>query len=251
MMNKFISFNFNSFKPIAKVKHSVKITEFADYVFDKYGELICIGIQEFITGDGKYLDELYEAFGKKYYVITPPSFDYRTHKRSLVTVTLLKKSIVETYEVIDIGHCLPNRISYLRAYIDGEPWYIMNCYMVQTANFSGKADWFIAQRKEQKEMLWSEVMEELAKQKDSRIITLGDFQESSDSSHIKELKELGYKEATAGLPTVRNDFFAEKNIDHILLSARAWDEFKPAGFALDGDLIDEISDHCLLVIMSA
>lgn len=127
----------------------------------------------------------------------------------------------------------------------------MNCYMVQTANFSGKADWFIAQRKEQKEMLWSEVMEELAKQKDSRIITLGDFQESSDSSHIKELKELGYKEATAGLPTVRNDFFAEKNIDHILLSARAWDEFKPAGFALDGDLIDEISDHCLLVIMSA
>ena len=46
MMNKFISFNFNSFKPIAKVKHSVKITEFADYVFDKYGEPICIGIQE-------------------------------------------------------------------------------------------------------------------------------------------------------------------------------------------------------------
>ena len=45
MMNKFISFNFNSFKPIAKVKHSVKITEFADYVFDKYGEPICIGIR--------------------------------------------------------------------------------------------------------------------------------------------------------------------------------------------------------------
>lgn len=251
MMNKFISFNFNSWKPIAKVKHSTKIKEFAEYVFDKYGEPIGICIQEFITGGGKYLDELYEAFDKKYCVITPPSFDYRTHKRSIVTVTLLKKSMIEKYEVIDIGNCLPNRTSYVRAYIDGEPWYIMNCYMVQTANLSGKADWFISQRKEQKEMLWSEVMEELARQKDSRIIALGDFQESSEASHIKELKEFGYKEAVAGFSTVRNDFFAEKNIDHILLSTRAWEEYKPAGFALVGDFIDEISDHCLLAIMPA
>lgn len=250
-MNKFISFNFNSWKPVVNVKHSKKIKKFGKYVMEKYGEPTVIGMQEFITGGGKYLDELYDAFNKKYYVITPPSFDYRTHKRSLVTVTLLKKSAVETYEVIDIGRCLPNRTSYVRAYIDGEPWYIMNCYMVQVANFSGKADWYISQRKEQKELLWSDVMTELSKQRDSRIIALGDFQESSESSHIKKLKELGYKEVAADFPTVRNDFFHEKNIDHILFSTEAWDKFKPTGISLDGDLIDDISDHCLLAIMSA
>ena len=94
-------------------------------------------------------------------------------------------------------------------------------------------------------------MTELSKQRDSRIIALGDFQESSESSHIKKLKELGYKEVAADFPTVRNDFFNEKNIDHILFSTEAWDKFKPTGISLDGDLIDDISDHCLLAIMSA
>ena len=30
----------------------------------KYGSALVIAIQEFISGGGKYLDELYEAFGK-------------------------------------------------------------------------------------------------------------------------------------------------------------------------------------------
>ena len=83
------------------------------------------------------------------------------------------------------------------------------------------------------------------------MVALGDFQESSDSSHIKALGEMGYKEVTAGFPTVHNNFFDVKNIDHILLSKKAWDDFKPVGFTLDGNVIDEISDHSLLAIMSA
>lgn len=250
-MNNFVSFNFNSWKPVAQIKHNTKIKKLAEYVMDKYGEPTVIGIQEFITGGGKYLDALVDVFDGKYYVVTPPSFDYRSHKRSLVTVTLLNKSLVERYEVIDIGSCLPNRTAYVKAYIGGEPWFIMNCYMVQTANFAGKADWYISQRQEQKNDLWSEIMSELTSQKDARMVALGDFQESSDSSHIKALGEMGYKEVTAGFPTVHDNFFDEKNIDHILLSKKAWDDFNPVGFALDGNVIDEISDHSLLVIMPA
>ena len=249
---KIISFNFNSWKAVTLVDYGSKINDFAKYIKKKYSEPTIIAIQEFITGGGKYLDKLYEAFEKKYYVITPPSFDYRTHKRSLVTVTLLNKKAVDKYEVFDIGHCLPNRISYVRAFICGNPWYLMNCYMVQTANLKGKADWYKELRKEQKEALWEEIMMELARQKDSRMIALGDFQESSDSIHLKTLEEKGYKEAVAGFPTVRNDFFDEySNIDHILLSAGACAEFKTAEFVLDGDLIDELSDHSLLAIISA
>ncbi len=250
-MNKFISFNFNSWKPVAQINHNTKIEKLAEHIRDKYGEPTVIGIQEFITGGGKYLDALVDAFDGKYYVVTPPSFDYRSHKRSLVTVTLLHKNAVERYTTIDIGSCLPNRTVYVKAYICGEPWLIMNCYMVQIVNFTGKTDWFISQRQEQKNDLWSEIMSELTSQKDARMVALGDFQESSDSSHIKALGEMGYKEVTAGFPTVHNNFFDEKNIDHILLSKKAWDDFNPVGFALDGNVIDEISDHSLLVIMPA
>ena len=245
MNSFFISFNFNSWKPVAQIDHNTKIKKLAEYVIDKYGEPTVIGIQEFITGGGKYLEALSDAFDGKYYVVTPPSFDYRSHKRSLITVTLLNKSVVESYEIINIGSCLPNRTAYVKTYIGGDPWYIMNCYMVQIANFTGKADWYISARKEQNNKLWSEIMSELTSQKDARMVALGDFQESSDSSHIKALGEMGYKEVTAGFPTAHN------NIDHIFLSKKAWDDFNPVGFALDANVIDAISDHSLLVIMPA
>ena len=44
-MNKFISFNFNSWKPVVNVKHSKKIKKFAKYVMEKYGEPTVIGMQ--------------------------------------------------------------------------------------------------------------------------------------------------------------------------------------------------------------
>lgn len=251
-MNTVISMNFNSWKPITTIKYSTKITHFARFVREHYGESepTCIAIQEFITGGGKYLDELYKAFGGKYYILTPPSFDYRVHNRSIVSLVLLNKSTVEKYEVINFGHCLPNRILYAMANINGKSWRIMNCYQVQTANFTGRADWYIAQRKELRKVLWKETMEELSRQKDSRMIVLGDFQESSESAHIMELKKMGYQEAAAGFPTVKNDFFEEKNINHIFFSAEAWKSFRPTGLALDSGLMDKVSDHCLLAVMS-
>lgn len=246
-----ISFNFNSWKPVAKMSYKKKINQFAAYIRKKYGGAVVIAIQEFVTGGGKYIGELYEAFGREYYIIVPPSFDYRTHARSLVTITLLKKSAVERYEVKDLGKCLPNRVSYVVAWIDGESWSILNIYAVQTANFSGKADWYITQRKELHEALWGEILAEAKSQSEGRVIILGDFQESSEGSHIKELNSMGYKETALGFPAVRNEFFKEWNIDHIFFSKMTWDELNPLEFALDGDLVDELSDHCLLAAMSA
>ena len=248
----FVSFNMNSWKPVAKgMSYKKKISRFASYIAKKYNNASVIAIQEFISGGGKYIDELYDAFEKEYYVIVPPAFDYHIHSRSIVTVTLLKKSVVERYEVKDLGKCLPNRISYIVAWIDGVPWTIINIYAVQTVNFTGKAEWYVALRKKLHLELWEEIISEAKLQSAGRVIILGDFQESSEGIHIKELNEMGYKEMTTGFPTVRNNFFKEWNIDHIIFSKKAWEDFNPSGFVLDGDLIDEISDHCLLVAMSA
>ncbi|MCR5205976.1 MAG: hypothetical protein K6E47_13110 [Lachnospiraceae bacterium] len=247
-----LSFNFNSWMPVSKgMSYKKRIKRFAGYIRSKYGNAAVIAIQEFISGGGKYLNDLYEAFGKDYYIIVPPSFDYRAHPRSLITVTLLKKSIIERYEVKDLGKCLPNRISYIVAWVEGQPWTIMNIYMVQTANFAGKPDWYVSLRKKLHSELWEEVISEAVSQRGERVILLGDFQESSEGVNMQTLNEMGYKEVATGFPTVKNDFFKEWNIDHILFSQKAWSEFNPSGFTLDGDLIGELSDHCLLAVMSA
>lgn len=252
MRKKIISFNFNSWKPVAEnISYREKIKQFAVYVRNKYGDAAIIAMQEFITGGGKYIDELYQAFNKDYYVVTPPLFDYRDHPKSLVSITLLRKSVVNRYEVKNLGKCLPNRVSYVIAWMDGKPWSIMNIYAVQIANFTGKADSYIADRKDSHKKLWDEIIAEAKIQSNGRVIVLGDFQESSEESHVKELYNVGYREVNKGFPTIRNDFFTERNIDHILFSNAAWDDFNPVGFALDGDLIDELSDHCLLAVMSA
>ncbi len=251
-MKKIISQNFNSWCPVnARITQSDKIKLFADYIKNKYDSAVIIAVQEFITGGGKYLDELYEAFDKEYFVVVPPCFDYRTHARSLVTVTLLKKSSTERFEVRDLGKSLPNRISYIVAWIEGTPWTIINIYAVQIANFTGKAEWYAELRRRQHHELWQEILSEAWAQKDDSVIILGDFQESSKGSHIRELTEMGYIEIKTGLPTVRNCFFKQWNIDHILFSKKAWNDFYPISMDYDGNLLDELSDHILLAAVTA
>ena len=251
-MNTFITFNLNSWVPVAKnMSYKEKISKFASFVRRKYGSPSVIAIQEVITGGGRYLDEIYNAFEGDYHVIVPPTFDYRLHAKSLVTVTLLKKSDVDQFEVKHLGKCLPNRISYVTAWIDGKPWSILNVYAVQISYFAGRTEEYIAVRKELHEKLWEELLTEAKNQSKERVVILGDLQESSEGSHVKDLISMGYRELILGCPTVRNEIFAEKSIDHILFSEKAWADFNPAGFAMDGDLVNEISDHCLLAVMSA
>lgn len=253
--NSWISFNFNSWKPVAKgITYSKKICKFADFVRNRYSGAEVVAIQEFISGGGKYIEELYNAFGKEYHVIVPPSFDYRRHQRSLLTVSLLKKSAFERYEVKELGKSLPNRVSYVVAWKEGNPWTIVNLYAVQTAYFKGKADWYITWRKTLHDKLWEEVLSEVTRYKtavEERVVILGDFQES-EGPNVQTLKKMGYKELAPGIQTVRSNCFKEEgNIDHIFFSKKAWSEFIPSGFILDSDLLGELSDHCLLAALPA
>ena len=84
------------------------------------------------------------------------------------------------------------------------------------------------------------------------VVLLGDMQENSkNGKNILKLSEMGYCEKIAGFPTVRNDFFSDQSIDHILYSRKAFELFKPVSFALDGNLLGEVSDHSMLVAISA
>ena len=251
MRRKIISFNFNGWKPVANVKFATKIVEFAKYIKgdDTYQDADIIALQEFISGGGKYLSQLEDAFNGEYIVLTPPDFNYTDHPRSIMNVILLRKSTIKGYRVEQLPSVLPNRLLLVSAFFDDCSVKIMNTYQVQIQNFKGHngGDAYVKKRIEQHNQLWDETVREATKIKDEQVVILGDFQESSEGEHIKELFSLGYVEKVKNIPTVRGDFFAEQCIDHIIYSKSAWDIIGPKSYALSGGLLDEISDHSMLV----
>lgn len=86
---------------------------------------------------------------------------------------------------------------------------------------------------------------------DADVIAIQEY--SSAKKYLQELAEVFGGEYLVLAPS---DFSLDEHprsllIDHIFFSKKAWEDFNPSGFVLDGDLMDEISDHCLLVTMSA
>lgn len=254
MKNLFLSQNMNSWCSQSDLSLAEKIDLFSDYLKKKYmnDEVAVINLQEVIGGrGGLYLNALQKAF-PGYDIITPISFDHLKHHKSLINVTLIRKNL--GYMPIRFDSCLPNRVVYLKVWLKDNPVpiRIMNVYAVQTAMFSqGAASWYVSKRNELKEELWSAVLEEAERCHDPLIIC-GDLQEGSTGKHIQKLTEMGFKEKNGGFfPTVRNDIFKEKSIDHFLYNQKAWEEFYPVSMELDANLLDELSDHVLLAATSA
>lgn len=254
-----LSQNFNGWCPVNKnITYSEKITLFADYLRWKYAnltEVAVICIQEFIGGrNGRYLKQLEESFNHSYDIITPSGFNQYEHPRSLLTITMVRKEL--EYMPIKFESCLPNRISYVKVWLENTPipLRIMNVYAVQTAKFApGAAAWYMTERKEEKEELWTAILSEAEKCSDALLIC-GDMQEGSKTGlHIKKLTDMGFKEKNGGFfPTVQNEIFeAEQNIDHFLYNPRAWNNFYPLFLEYDGNLLNELSDHILLAATSA
>lgn len=253
-----VSQNFNSWCPINKeITQTEKIKLFAAYIKDKYknlAEVIAINVQEFVGGrNGRYLQELEEAFNHSFEVLTPWGFNNIEHPRSVLTVTLIRKEL--PYNTVRLKSCLPNRICYSRVWFPetGKFLRILNIYAVQTSVFSpDAAGWYIAKRREQQEELWSVILKEAERCSDPLLI-VGDMQESSKTGkHIKKLMDMGFKEKNGGFfPTVREGIFFEQNIDHYLYNEKAWNDFYPVSMEYDGNLLDELSDHILLAAVSA
>lgn len=250
-----VSQNFNGWCPvITDIKYSDKIILFSEYIRNKYpnlAEVAVICLQEFIAGkNGKYLEELKKAF-PAYDILTPPGFHIPEHPRSLLTISLVRKEY--RHELIRLESCLPNRICYLKVWLDDTPLRILNMYAVQTAKFpSGAAASYIAKRKEQKEDFWSVIISE-AEVCTEPLLLCGDMQEGSHKgSHIKKLTEFGFREKNGGFfPTVKNDYFEERSIDHFLYNPAAWEKYYPLCLEYDGNLLDVLSDHVLLAAVSA
>ena len=253
-MDTIVSYNLNGWKPVTNLSYLDKIRTVGKYILGTYKESLpeVIGLQEMIGGaDAKYLSDLNEALDENYNILTPPNFDHLTHHRSIMNVTLVRKDLIIT-EVRPIGSILPNRIFDVIILIDGRPVHVINYYAVQIQNFRGKADWYILDRTVKHEELWRALLLAAETVKDDFVILLGDLQENSkNGNNILKLSKMGYCEKIAGFPTVCNDFFSEQSIDHILYSRRAFELFKPSSFALDGNLLGEVSDHSMLVAISA
>lgn len=247
-----ITFNMNSWCSIVPdISLGEKIKAFAEYINNKYDDLsgiVSINIQELICGNkAKYVKELETAFKDHFKAVTPPSFRYLAHPKSIMNVTLINSSI--KYRVIPFAYTLPNRTIYFEVSLDGKLFRILNYYAVQTQKLSTAANWYVAQRLIQKENLWSEVIAEATNCSENSIplLILGDMQESSQDIHIRQLLKLGFKEKNPDyFPTTRG--FSENRIDHMLYSREAWNDpaFYPVSMDFDGNLLDTLSDHVLL-----
>lgn len=254
-MDTIISYNLNGWKPISSLSYSDKIKTWGKYINNTYNGALpaIIGLQEFIAGTGaKYLSEMGQALDGNYTLLTPPDFNHLEHRRSIMNLTMIRKDLeIKGVQVIESE--LPNRIFDVVVLIDGQLVHLINYYAVQVQNFKGKADWYIKDRRAKHEDLWQALLASADFLKDECVVILGDFQENSkkDGKKIYKLTEMGYCEKVTGFPTVRNEFFSEQSIDHIFYSKKAFEVFKPSSFALDGNLLGDVSDHSMLVAISA
>lgn len=247
--NDIVSFNMNAWMPVDRGStYEEKINNFGVYVKQlcdgTLPRVICL--QEVIAGKGgTYLEVIKKKFSE-YEVITPV-FDFEKHYKSIMSVTLIRKDILDDYtvKVLD-DECLPNRVNYVVADIKGVLLRIINIHVPQIVNFKHKATWYIDERKKLNEKMWRLLKEEAIKYKDAKLIIVGDFQESSDGPNITKLKEAGYGVCASKNPTVDNDFFLEKCIDHIIFSDSAIKTLRPITLLTNSAVLGKLSDHCIL-----
>ena len=246
---KIVTFNLNSWKPITKMPYKDRIEMLAFYIKNKYRDELpeVIALQEVIAGRaGKYLDMLNEAFDGYYKVWGPigGAFDYAKHYRSIMNVTLCKADY-DPAELTSPYSVLPNRFIFN----DYNGIGIINVHIPQVVNLTGKATWYIKERRRLRRILWHQVIKFAETVKDeygySDIIIVGDLQESSAGTHIAKLTKLGFTEPVEDVPTVEGSFFKEKSIDHILSSSSCVD----ASLEVDSSLTRfGLSDHHMLCL---
>ncbi|SCW53432.1 Endonuclease/Exonuclease/phosphatase family protein [Ruminococcaceae bacterium YRB3002] len=251
---KIVTFNLNSWMPVKKMPYRNRITTLAQHIKEKYGDDLpeVIALQEVIAGrDGKNLDELDKAFDGCYRVCGPmgDAFDYTKHSRSIINVTLCKADYKPGI-LMSPASVLPNRFIINEYNGIG----IINVHVPQVANLSGKAGWYIRERRRLRRIFWHQLIKFAGAVRDdyTDIIIVGDLQEGSDGTHIAKLKKLGFTEPVEGVPTVDGSFFREHCIDHILLSSDPGDFGTGTGtgsLEVDSTLTKSgLSDHHMLCL---
>ena len=252
--NNIICYNMNAHRPVDKsICLEKKLRDTAKDIRATYGLPLLILLQEVLAGrDQKFLN-LIRGLYPEYELILPARFDYVTHYKSIMSVTLVRRDAIGSYKVNELDSELPNRTNYIVAELNGIEMHIINSHLAQVQNFRYQADWYIAERKRLHNQQWDLLHDALHNIKDENAIFAGDMQESKNSSNLNKLMEDGYIVLGAsGTKTVRNNFFTEEScIDHIILSPRARAALgKDPEIIYDNTGVGKYSDHTLLCLCS-
>lgn len=251
--NNIVCYNENGHRPINKaISFEQKLRDTANDIRSAYGLPLLIMLQEILAGrNQKYLN-LLKSLYPAYELILPAGFDYVTHYKSIMSVTLVRRDALGSYRVVELDSELPNRTCYVVAELNGVETHIFNSHIAQIQNFKYQADWYIAERRRLHDQQWELLHEVLHNNKDANVIFAGDMQESKSASNLNKLMEDGYiVSGVSGTKTVRNNFFNETCIDHIILSPNARVAFgKDTEIIYDNSGVGKYSDHTLLCLCS-
>lgn len=252
--NFIISYNENGYKPVdARISFDQKLRDTSQNIRANYGLPLIIMLQEILAGRNMKFLNLIRVLYPEYELILPAGFDYVTHYKSIMSVTLVRRDALGSYRVVEIDSELPNRTCYVVAELNGVETHILNSHIAQIQNFKYQADWYIAERRRLHDLQWKLLHEALHNNKDANVIFAGDMQESKSSSNLNKLMEEGYiVSGASGTKTVRNNFFNEEScIDHIILSPSARAAFgKHTEIIYDNSGVGMYSDHTLLCLCS-
>ena len=149
MSKHIVTYNINAWMPVnTSMSYRMKISQVAAYIKRTYINASIINLQEVLPGkEGKHLKQIRDAFQEEGYEMIQPIFDVNVHWKSVLTITLIRKDILNSYTVEELsGDYLKNRITYTVADTSYGNLRILNCHVPQIANFRNKAAWYIKER---------------------------------------------------------------------------------------------------------
>ena len=239
--------NVNSWKAISgkKITYQDRLNGVADSL-NQYASMHAILLQEVFASKA---DMLCKAF-KDYDVFVPQG---EFGPKTLLAVTLVKKSFYKSISMLPIDCKTPNRVNIIQVLPQNDqllPFYLINCYMVNQYGVSNKH----YDRPVLANNLWTRIFEFAVAHENDPVIIGGDTQEGSTDKNIMKLKkEYKYLEPVTGLTTCTNPRFGENNrIDHILYSNSEKLRYGSRSLTVDNQLISrKISDHLIIIANAA
>ena len=234
--------NVNSWKPISKnITYQERLNGVAESL-KRYASMHAILLQEVYSSK---IDMLRKTF-TDYDIFVPQGI---FSPRTLLSVTLVKKTFFRSISILPIDCKTPNRINIIQVMPQNDdlaPFFLVNCYMVNQYGVSNK----YYDRPLLADNLWTKIYEFIATHENDPVIFAGDAQESSLDHNLMELqKTYNYWEPVAGMPTCTNPHFGENNrIDHIFYSNSARHRYGARSLTVDNELISrKISDHLMIL----
>ena len=118
--NFIITYNENGYRPIdTTISFEQKLRDTAKDIKATYGLPLIIMLQEILAGKNMKFLNLIRCLYPEYEFILPAGFDYVAHYKSIMSVCLIRRDVLESYKVIKLDEELPNRVCYVAAEIKG------------------------------------------------------------------------------------------------------------------------------------